>query len=111
MKRLDDGIHLATFTVSFGIAFHYWFLERTPAERKAYLDGLHDPARRERMAELIEQGMESPAFHAALLRFAALMEEFDRALSEGPWLVGETFSLAERRLCTLSRAPCSSWSR
>ncbi len=54
MKRLDDGIHLATFTVSFSIAFRYWFLERTPAERKAYLDGLQDPARRERTAELSE---------------------------------------------------------
>ena len=95
MKRLDDGIHWATVTVSFSIAFRHQFLERTPAERKAYLDGLHDPARRQRMAELIEQGVESLAFHPALLRFAALIEDFDRTLSDGPWLVGETFSLAD----------------
>ena len=47
------------------------------------------------MCANIEQGMDSSYFVAAVRRFDALLAEFDGALAAGPWLAGETFSLAD----------------
>ena len=95
MKQLDDSVHAATGTISTCIAFRFQQLKRPPEELRAWLDNMVDAARRERMRANIEQGMDSSYFVAAVRRFNALLAEFDAALAAGPWLAGETFSLAD----------------
>ena len=39
--------------------------------------------------------MDAPQFEPAVRRFMKLVPDMDTALQEGPWLVGDSFSLAD----------------
>lgn len=95
MKQLDDGVHAATGTVSMCIAFRHQYLKRSPAEFQAYLDKIPDPARRDRVRNGVERGMDAAGFAPAVKRFAKLVADMDKALADQPWLAGPTFSLAD----------------
>jgi len=95
MKLLDDWVHGACGTVSLCIAFRQQFLRRSAAELKAYSDRLIDPARRERLKQALELGMDAPAFAPAVQRLARLLADLDAALAETPWLAGDDPSLAD----------------
>lgn len=95
MKQLDDSVHAATGTISLCIAFRQQHLERTPEERKAYSDRLADPARRERLKQALELGMDAPVFAPALRRMIRLVSDMDAALADRPYLAAESYSLAD----------------
>lgn len=95
MKLLDDWVHGACGTVSLCIAFRHQFLQRAPAEVKAYSDRLIDPARRERLKQALELGMDAPAFAPAVQRLAKLIADIDTALADTRWLASDSFSLAD----------------
>lgn len=95
MKRLDDHIHAATATVSLCIAFRHQHLRRTREQIQAYLHNLVDPARRERLRQALEFGMDSPAFDPALKQLEKLVADMDGALEETAWLADDRFSLAD----------------
>jgi len=73
MKQLGEGVHAATGTISSCIAFRFQHLRRDPAELRAWLDGMGDPARRERIRQAIELGLDAPAFALAVQRFEKLL--------------------------------------
>lgn len=95
MKQLDEGVHAATGTVSSCIAFRYQHLQRDPAELRAWLDGMSDPARRERTRQAIELGLDAPAFALAVRRFEKLLADIEIALASCRWLAGADYSLAD----------------
>ena len=95
MKQLDEGVHAATGTVSSCIAFRYQHLKRDPAELSAWLDGMSDPARRDRTRQAIELGLDAPAFAVAVQRFEKLFSDMEVALAHGPRLAGADYSLAD----------------
>jgi len=95
MKQLDDSVHAATGTVSMCIAFRHQYLKRDPADFQAYLDKIPDPVRRDRVKGGVERGMDAPGFAPAVRRFAKLVADMDRALTDQAWLAGPTFSLAD----------------
>jgi glutathione S-transferase len=43
----------------------------------------------------LQKGTENPAFPAAIKRLDKMIADMDRALAEGQWLAGETYSLAD----------------
>lgn len=94
-KQLDDDVHAATSVVSNGIAFRYQHHEKTPGELEDYLRRIPDAARRERKRDLIANGVRSPVFAAAILRFHKLLNEMETTLSDCTWLAGERYSLSE----------------
>ncbi|MGB6120027.1 MAG: glutathione S-transferase family protein [Mesorhizobium sp.] len=95
MKRLDDGIHAATATVSVCIALRYQFLNRTPQELQHWLENISDPARRIRSKAAIEQGMDAPQFTEAVLKLRDLYRDFDDTLAKHEFLAGGSYSLAD----------------
>jgi len=95
MRQLDDGVHAATGTISTCIAFRHQHLQREPTELQNWLDNMMDPARRERTRLAVQQGMGSPGFSPAVVRFEKLISDMDAALSQGAWLAGTTYSLAD----------------
>lgn len=95
MKQLDEGVHAATGTASSCIAFRHQHLKRDPAELRAWLERLVDPARRERTRHAIELGLDAPEFAPAVLRFDKLLADMEAALGTGAWLAGSTYSLAD----------------
>lgn len=94
-KQLDEGLHISVGNLSLCIAFRYQHLQKTPAELKAYLDAIPSPETRERRRQGIELGLESPTFAPSLKRWDRFMADAEAALTEGDWLAGSSFSLAD----------------
>ena len=88
-KFIDAAIFPATGTVSMSIAFHHQY-------RPEMYDTM-EKARPGWLANLrqLQKGTENPAFPAAIKRLDKMVADMDRALAEGPWLAGETYSLAD----------------
>jgi len=94
-KQLDEGVHAATSVISTAIAFRYQKLALGMEELEKFHQKMPDPVKRERSWENITQGVESRYFADAVKRFDKLIEDMETALSEGPWLAGKDFSLAD----------------
>jgi glutathione S-transferase len=94
-KQLDEGLHIAVGNLSLCIAFRHQHLKKTPQQLEAYLDGIPSAETRERRRKGIELGMESPTFLPSLERWHRFMADAERALADGDWLAGRTYSLAD----------------
>lgn len=94
-KQLDEGVHAATSVLSTAIAFRYQKLVKGQEELEKFHRQMPDPAKRERSWETITKGVESSYFAGAAKRFDKLLADMEAALSEGPWLAGKEFSLAD----------------
>lgn len=96
VKQLDEGLHAASATISACIAFRYQFMEgKTEAELIKTLDGYVDPVKRERMSENVLAGVESRFFKPAIGRIVKMVDDMQAALSEGTWIAGNAYSLAD----------------
>lgn len=89
-KQIDDSIFAATGTVSLSIAFHWQYTQELVDE----LTKLRGPAYRQRF-ELLRKGVENPAFPEAIRRMDKMLADMDKALQEGPWLLGAQYTLAD----------------
>lgn len=94
-KQLDEGVHAATGTISICIAFRHQFLALPATALQAWFDNMGDEVRRERARASIKHGMESPQFEPAVKRFITLLDDFEQALTNSPWLAGNEYSLAD----------------
>ena len=94
-KRLDEQVHPQTITLSFAIAFRQRFLDQTEEQREAFLRKSPSEARRALMRDLIDKGINSDRFPAAVLAFDAMLGELERRLADNRWLAGDDFSLAD----------------
>lgn len=94
-KQLDEGVHAAVGSISQGIAFRHQHASKTPAELDAYINGIPDPARRERIRDLLTKGADSSYVRSGVLRFRKLLADMNAALAERPWLAGADYSLAD----------------
>ena len=94
-KQPDEGVHVTVNTLSFAIALRLPVLTMTSEQREARINGIPDPARRDKMREMIERGVDSPLVDAALARFDKLFGDMDAQLAKTAWLAGETYSLAD----------------
>jgi len=94
-KQLDEGVHDAGIAViSFALAFRHQYLSRGEAGQ-AMLENIPDPTKRERRRDVIEKGLDSPFFHAAIARMLALYDDMEAALAGEPWLVGAQYTIAD----------------
>jgi glutathione S-transferase len=94
-KQLDEGVHAATSVVSTAVAFRSQKLALGMEELERFHQRMPDPIKRERSWENIARGVESRYFTDAVKRFDKLLGDMETALSEGPWLSGKDFSLAD----------------
>lgn len=94
-KRVDDALHGACGVLTYAIGARPTLLSRPEAERDAMLAMIPDPAKRETRRSVIERGTDAPAFAVAMEIHHAVFDHAEGALSDGPWIAGETFSLAD----------------
>src|SRR5579863_9690806 len=91
IKCIDAAIFPATATVSMSIAFHHQF---TPDKYD-----MMEKARPGWLANFrqLQKSTENPAFPGAIQRLDKMIADMEKALTDhgGPWLVGETYSLAD----------------
>lgn len=110
-KKLDESIHIpATATLSFAIALREEFVSRfdTHEALQAHIASKPNPKNREFLRQTTELGIEAPLVRESIELFDKLFSDMEATLVRGPWLAGETFSLADigyapyiARLCCL----------
>jgi glutathione S-transferase len=94
-KQLDEGVHDAGIAVlSFALAFRHQYISRGEAGARM-LESIPDPVKRERRRDVIERGLDSSHFRAAVARLLQLYRDMDAALARDPWLAGERYSIAD----------------
>jgi glutathione S-transferase len=95
-KRLDEGLHADTGNISVSIAFRYQIIgNRTKDELEAHINSSPVATRRERQRDVIYNGIESDRFPTSIMNFEKLFDDMEAALTNAPWLAGETYSLAD----------------
>jgi len=94
-KKLDEGLHNHTATISTGIAFRYQLADRPKEELERRLAAVPDPAKRERRRDLIENGIYSQHFPEAIRAWNKTLADMEDELAGSPWLAGNGFSLAD----------------
>ena len=94
-KKLDEGLHIHTATISAAIAFRHQQIDRPPEELARILAAMPDPAKRERRKDLIENGIHSKLFPDAIRAWDKTLGDMEDALADRPWLAGADFSLAD----------------
>lgn len=95
-KQLDDTVHAATAVVTMSIAFRYQFLNANSEEElEAQIEKVPNAAKRESKRAMIYEGVQSAQFPGAVRRLVKLLDDMEAKLEQGPWLAGETYSLAD----------------
>ncbi|MCY4551135.1 MAG: glutathione S-transferase family protein [Defluviicoccus sp.] len=92
----DDGIHVHCASVSFASAFARQLqagFDEDALERR--LDSMPDPRRAARQRQIMERGFDVPFVQDAVMAFVGMLGDMQAALEHGPWLAGQTFSLAD----------------
>ena len=93
--KREDTIHDAINTMTASILFRAELLQKPPEERRKRYEKIPDLAKRKKWAEIMDNGVDSPLVDEALARFAKLFSDMEKALANGPWLVGDVFTLAD----------------
>ena len=92
----DDGIHVACGSITYASAFAPQLRENHSREEwEERLRKLPDSARAARQRQILEQGFNAPFVRDAVLLHEKVIKDMEAALSKGPWLAGDEFSLAD----------------
>ena len=115
VQQLDTAIHAATSVATTCIAFRDLHLAKSSEDLELHFKHQPgaDPHKIERHNDNIRNGIKSKYFPRAVARFETLLTDMERELStDGPWLAGTMFSLADigyasyiRRLEHLQMSP------
>jgi len=96
--KKEDSIHDAINTMTATMIFRHDLLQKPPADREARFSAMPDPARRIKWRRMLDEGLSSTIVDEALVRFARHFRDMEKALANGPWLLGDEFSLADAGL-------------
>ncbi len=103
MRRIDDGVHVASRTIGVCIVNRHIYQAKSSEKIDRYYAEMRDEVRRTNDQINIAGGLDSPLLPDALATFRALFEDIDAALGERPWLAGESYSLADIALVVYVR--------
>lgn len=103
MKRIDDGVHVASRTIGVCIVNRFIYLEQGAEKIEKYHAHMRDHVRRDNDQVNIEMGLSSPLLPGALSTFRGLFEDMDARLSDHDWLAGDSYSLADIALVVYLR--------
>lgn len=94
-KRIDGEVHPMAGVITFGIGARPLFLQSPPADIEASLAAIPDPKYRARRKSVLEHGVHAPEMAEAMSAFVAMLNDMETSLTGGPWLAGNTLSLAD----------------
>jgi glutathione S-transferase len=103
MRRIEDGVHVASRTVGVCIVNRHIYKASDTKKIETYYAKMRDQVRKTNDRINIEGGLDSPLLPDAVTTFRKLFQEMDTTLSERPWLTGETYSLADIALVVYVR--------
>ena len=95
-KVPDEGLHVACGSLTYAAAFAPQLrANHAPHEWEARLTRLPDRARAARQRQILEMQFDAPVVKDAVLLHRKVLKEMQAALSQSPWLAGDSFSLAD----------------
>lgn len=97
-KFVDETLHPAWPGIAWPILVRPVWQRRSGDEVEAMLAALIDPQRRRRQERLYREGLAAPDARASVEVVSRTLTLMDKALEHGPWLAGESFSLADLAL-------------
>ena len=99
-KYVDEGIFEATREISFSAMFREKMKSMPDEKRRQRFKSAGDASRGARFKSTFEEGTESPYVFQAIANFEKMFKNLEQALDEagGPWILGETYSLADINL-------------
>ncbi len=103
MRRIDDGIHVASRTIGVCIVNRFIYLEQGEEKIAKYHAQMRDLVRRDNDQVNISMGLESPLLPGALKTFRGLFEDMNARLAGYEWLAGDAYSLADIALVVYLR--------
>ncbi len=98
-SQTDAWLLIMINNINVGVVFRVAHEGKSPEELERFLSSYGEPTKQARQRELITKGVDSPLVGHALRHYRRLIGEIDAALGAGgPWLAGESFSLADTGL-------------
>lgn len=94
-KVIDEHVHNSCTILTFATAFRPWFAGLSGEQIEQRLAKSPSKQRTEYKRDVALNGLDSKYVHEALGHHEKLLKEMAVALAEGPWLAGESFSLAD----------------
>jgi glutathione S-transferase len=94
-KLIDEYVHNSCTILTFATAFRPWFAGLSGEQIEARLAKSPSKQRTEYKRDVALNGLQSKFVRQALDYHLKLLKMMDEALSRGPWLAGEQFSLAD----------------
>ena len=95
MKHVDVKLHPSCGTIQWPMVMRPKLMEKSEAERREILEKIPEKPRRERQKRLVEFGLDAPDVADAVNIYRKTILDMEKALSEGEWVVGDSFSLAD----------------
>jgi glutathione S-transferase len=95
-KAVDEDIHNGPVGTLTFVSSHRYTVLRLPDDRlQKFLRSNVDPVKRERKRRWVEEGFEAPDVTNAVRAYDKFVGAMETRLSDGPWLAGDDFSLAD----------------
>jgi glutathione S-transferase len=96
MIQIDESIHPSTGTLTWALSTRHVMRDmHTPEELNSYIEGLQVADKRVKRRQILDLGVEAPIVSEAIRRMDRLVADMEAQLASGPWLVGQSFSLAD----------------
>ncbi|MGE3643825.1 MAG: glutathione S-transferase family protein [Beijerinckiaceae bacterium] len=93
--KREDTVHDAINTMTAVIVFRHELMQKPPEERAKRYEKIPNLAKRAKWARMMEEGIDSGLVRDALQVFAKQFRDMEAALANGPWLLGDNFTLAD----------------
>jgi glutathione S-transferase len=103
MRRIDDGVHVASRTIGVCLVNRHIYQAKEAGKIDTYYAEMRDTVRKSNDQINIAGGLDSPLLPDAVATFRRLFEEMDATLEQSGWLAGETYSLADMALVVYVR--------
>jgi len=95
MRRIEDGIHVASRTIGVCIVNRFIYKEADKSKLEDYYKKMRDTTRKNNDQINIEMGLDSPLLKPSIDAFKKLFKDMNDQLSETPWLSGDDYSIAD----------------
>ena len=94
-KVVDEALHPNIIDITFTVSHRHTVMAKGEENTRRFIEDAPDLVSRERRHGWIHKGVDSASVQEAVRVYAKALKQMDTALSDGPWLAGETFSLAD----------------
>jgi glutathione S-transferase len=95
MDKFEHVVHRNINLISFNRRFRPRIEKFPPEEREAIINKVPNPERRAELLRRMRMGVTEDDEAIAEARLATVLDEMEALLADGPWLVGDDFSLAD----------------